>query len=76
MTNTLVKNITVKNINELLQGSVFTIKNLTEDYPTETISHSFGDFSYNSDYKHEFVRRTPEQLAELDKQFDKIPLPF
>ena len=72
MVNTLTKNIVVKK----LQGNIFTLKNLTEDYPTETVTYSFGQLNYNSNYNYTFTKRTPEQLAEFDKQFEGMELPF
>lgn len=76
MTNTLTKTITVININELLKGNIFTAKNIYADYPTERISYGFGDFSYSSDYKHAYKKRTPEEIAKMDAKFDKMELPF
>lgn len=76
MTNTLTRQIVVKNINGLLKGNIFTSKNITEDYPEETISYGFGQLNYSSDYNHKFTKRTAKELALMDAEFDKMDLPF
>lgn len=41
MTNTLTRQITVKNINTLLQGNIFKTKN-QDDYPYDDFTIAFG----------------------------------
>lgn len=53
-----------------------TFKETFRDEPFETVSYGFGQLEQYSNYRPKISKKLKAELEELEKEWDKEPLPF